>query len=1476
MNRSEKISTSRLYFSKSGAGILIAERCVMDYIIKIMKINVLKALMPPFRPSRKRYRMSYQPVGIFWDIENCQVPRGKSALALVQKLRNEFLHGYREAEFMCVCDINKERKEVIVELNLAQVTVVHIDAICKNAADEKLRQSMRRFADTYCTPAIIILISNDVNFSGDLSDLRYRRGFKVIIIHQNKPCDSLLACAHDHYNFFELTSDLPVRSLAKIIDTQKLTLEITNLPANKDSKSVKSRLKRLSDNCGGKVKLLTADMAYLSFTNEELTMRAHKRMNGEDVMGNKISVNFPKPSEIERKKEKSSRNEKNSKNLNDYNKDNESQPYNRRPSADILKQENASQNTDYSIQIPEKDTNKNKITSTISRNEETCNNVENRKFSSSNQTKEESPLKVDKHVESKDQLYRQEEILYKNETSQYDSSKGKPNNTNSRNASDESHYGPKDSKDYNNYMYSTMPYGYYHQSYDVYHNSIKYDQRMSNPSHTSYSHHRLSTDTYFTKENSHDQIPSRQSSPSAPENLENFVQLRVSNLDQNTDVHQLKKLLFNIFNEHVMVLHVAVSIQPDGSYVAYVRVASIQEAQYAISQLHRRKVGFKRILISVDNDQNVVPINVMRKVHEVAALLLDVPGRKLPLFKFRELFEKRSDFILARYQRSVSISDLYKIKDTLIIDEDGRGRMVTLHPEYRNSISPVSSCNSDEYDDLPVRTYCDIHYNPQTRGNQGWAEKDSNIHLPDVSIALKVLSTRIHSLLQSHNGSLPLNSIEWCYKSDFGPFPICKSEDLASAVPLEHLISCVQGIEIKHFPSGIKKIQWAENKNPDNRMPNPTQGNSVLAGQLVLFSKEIVDLLKTSLQCQMQFNKFIPAYHHHFGRQCRVADYGYTKLADLINAISHVVHVIGEGHKRFLTLTHRSQVKRFTADLLRVLKSQPNKQMAISEFSAAYQKIFLKEFRITNYGVCNIEDMLSEIPEGVVVVSNCEDGQILAIPRREQTPEEVDRTKQFSAEVVELIRHAPQCSMEFNKFIPAYHHHFGKQCRVADYGFNKLIELFEAIPEVVEVHGEGDDKILHLTENETLKVLSEQIVTLIKSHHKQHLPMSLSQLPAAFVNLYGYSLRPEDYRANSLQVLLSKIRHVVKASRDIIAYSFIIDGIDGPMVTIVDRGFVRELSLRVRRILMDQIDTKLLLSEFIEKYQAKYGLDVNLTVIKRDLQDVCTIEKVPCQPALYGKANITALLQSIPDVAYLRGKGPKKMLILNKETSGSPLTVMSPQKTKASGSNYNDSGKGDLMELRNANISPLDLLCQPVPSCIPSPELIPNQNTSQPLDLIRFESPSNLNESLIEEDSPEKQFLSSPLMPLESSLNKSTFYEPKDEIMKAILNGTLPHISPDKNISFTKSTCISSQTPPPSMLPHPSYLLSTSNIENLPQSLTNSQESDNHSCDDISFNEQSSENLQYILPSSQSTPSKVNGRQGKSRIAAQFTVPLQD
>lgn len=46
--------------------------------------------------------------------------------------------------------------------------------------------------------------------------------------------------------------------------------------------------------------------------------------------------------------------------------------------------------------------------------------------------------------------------------------------------------------------------------------------------------------------------------------------------------------------------------------------------------------------------------------------------------------------------------------------------------------------------------------------------------------------------------------------------------------------------------------------------------------------------------------------------------------------------ILGMGTKRLLTLTHRAQVKRFTQDLLKLLKFQASKQVAIKDFMQAY------------------------------------------------------------------------------------------------------------------------------------------------------------------------------------------------------------------------------------------------------------------------------------------------------------------------------------------------------------------------------------------------------------------------------------------------------------------------------------------------------------------------------------------------------------
>lgn len=231
------------------------------------------------------------PIGVFWDIENCSVPSGRSAVTVVKRIRERFFKGHREAEFICVCDISKENKEVIEELNNCQVTVAHINATAKNAADDKLRQSLRRFADTHTSPATVVLVSTDVNFALELSDLRHRHGFHIILVHKNQASEALLHHAHELIRFEEFISELPPRLTIKPQQCHTL-LYVYNLPTNKDAKSINNRLRRLSDNCGGKVMSISGSSAILRFINQESAERAQKRMENEDVFGNRITVSF--------------------------------------------------------------------------------------------------------------------------------------------------------------------------------------------------------------------------------------------------------------------------------------------------------------------------------------------------------------------------------------------------------------------------------------------------------------------------------------------------------------------------------------------------------------------------------------------------------------------------------------------------------------------------------------------------------------------------------------------------------------------------------------------------------------------------------------------------------------------------------------------------------------------------------------------------------------------------------------------------------------------------------------------------------------------------------------------------------------------------------------------------------------------------------------------------------------------------------
>ncbi|XP_032396950.1 meiosis regulator and mRNA stability factor 1 isoform X3 [Etheostoma spectabile] len=1169
------------------------------------------------------------PVGVFWDIENCSVPSGRSAGAVVQRIRSHFFQGHREAEFICVCDISKESKAVIQELNNCQVTVAHINATAKNAADDKLRQSLRRFAETHTTPATVVLVSSDVNFASELSDLRHRHGFQVILVHGSHTSSALLQHAHRHVAFQEITADLPPRMLVKAQELGSLEGK-TRMGFHHLEKG---RAASSSPHSNGETGALE-QLSKPGFAGESMYRRRREGSYPRSVTESPVEQG-----------EKGS--------------------------------------GEFQISIPSA-------------------------FSKLNLHRSFSP-----HILSQG----------------------------------------------------------------------SWSSRSVSPCLSSRSSPLLAAPRSMCPEG-------------PPEPFSDGAEVQVANLDYRMSRKDLQQTLHDTFSRYGRVKAVELSPHTDYQLKATIQMLSLQQAISAVSGLHRYKIGGKRIQVSLITGGSSKSLAMLST--EIISILQDAPANCLPLFKFTEIYEKK-------FSRKLVVGDLYRLPEVVAVREQGSSRLVCLLHSSQIRQSPLGSSQSQEgsssasgspivFEELEYHEpVCREHYT-----QQDFSEADfdpDSYTIPFVVMSLSTLSSEVHSLLQSHEGTLPLLSFPDCYASKFRPLQL-GNETLEGGIPLEHLITCVPSITIVTAQNGFKVIKWIHNKQPAPNSETWIQRCKSPVGnpQLIQFSREIIDLLKSQPSCIMPMNKFIPSYHHHFAKQCRVSDYGYSKLLELLEAVPHVLQILGMGTKRLLTLTHRAQVKRFTQDLLKLLKFQASKQVAIKDFMQAYHWCFSRDWRVIDYGICELMDLLTEIPDTTITITHQDTDTVLSVPKRERTVEEIERTRQFGKEVVDLLRHQPHCRMAFSKFIPTYHHHFGRQCKLSYYGFTKLMELFEAIPNILMVLECGEEKVLTLTEVERIKALAAQLVKLLRAQKNSSLPVC--QLLTEYSKTFGYGLRLQGYDASSLPALLTKLCHVVK----------VVDGSGGREVQLINRKSLRSLTSQLLALLMSQEEEHVTrgfkVDELSQHYLTVHGAPLNpceygflslsellkslpylvelyteesddnnkagspasgvdeewvrLTRLYQFARNVrgllhtyhynqifltefqgaynkftgCSLE-----PRSYGYTSTDELLSAIPQVVWIKGHGHKRIIVLKNDMKGdaraSPSISNSPQPEEntesprdspiSNATSGTQSPGGDVVvesELLYLT-SAVDLLCGPVPSCLPSPQLhpVPLQET----DLIHFE-----------------------------------------------------------------------------------------------------------------------------------------------------------
>ncbi|CAF1022100.1 unnamed protein product [Brachionus calyciflorus] len=269
------------------------------------------------------------------------------------------------------------------------------------------------------------------------------------------------------------------------------------------------------------------------------------------------------------------------------------------------------------------------------------------------------------------------------------------------------------------------------------------------------------------------------------------ITLHVKNLDYKISLDEWKRILMENFRKHCKdIISVNVVVNSDKSLLGIVKLGSKDDARLAISSLHHKKIGYKRLNVTIAfSPQTSSPKS------KIVALLKSIDSNEMLLPRFIELYEQR-------YNQTITVSELFKLKDIVYITQskDGNGRSIKLScKNYQNNLE-------NEMQELLHQPYCSLH-----RQAMGPIEVG---YLPNVIVSLRQFKSAVHKLLNDHGGQMPLLSFLDCYKccimnqngSDLRIFN-------ENGVPLEHLITCAQDVQI-HFSEGFcKQLKWENDKS---------------------------------------------------------------------------------------------------------------------------------------------------------------------------------------------------------------------------------------------------------------------------------------------------------------------------------------------------------------------------------------------------------------------------------------------------------------------------------------------------------------------------------------------------------------------------------------------------------------------------------------------------------------------------------------
>ncbi|CAL0316535.1 unnamed protein product [Lupinus luteus] len=147
---------------------------------------------------------------VWWDIENCQVPKDCDPHAIAQNISSALVHMKYcgPVSISAYGDTTRITSTVQQALSSTGISLNHVPAGVKDASDKKILVDMLFWAVDNPAPANYLLISGDRDFSNALHQLRMRR-YNILLAQPQKASAPLVAAAKSVWLWTSLLAGKP-------------------------------------------------------------------------------------------------------------------------------------------------------------------------------------------------------------------------------------------------------------------------------------------------------------------------------------------------------------------------------------------------------------------------------------------------------------------------------------------------------------------------------------------------------------------------------------------------------------------------------------------------------------------------------------------------------------------------------------------------------------------------------------------------------------------------------------------------------------------------------------------------------------------------------------------------------------------------------------------------------------------------------------------------------------------------------------------------------------------------------------------------------------------------------------------------------------------------------------------------------------------------------------------------------------------